>query len=104
MTAATSANLTRFLLAQNPTDDAAVIAQIMIDDRNMASIHRLHEKLGWPKRRLNPAVARLMPYCRTSEEIQNDYPAWGFSIKRRRPFPTQAFHRECANTEPFGSS
>ena len=78
-------------IGTNPTDDAAVIAQIMIDDRNMASIHRLHEKLGWPKRRLNPAVARLMPYCRTSEEIQNDYPAWGFSINAEDRFQLKRF-------------
>ena len=81
-------------LGTNPTDDAVAIAQLIIDDNNMALIHRLHEKLRWPKRRLNPAVARLMPFIadgRTSKEVQSDYPTSGFVIITEDRFKLKRF-------------
>ena len=81
-------------IGTNPTADAAAIAQLMIDDNNMASIPRLHKKLGWPKRRLNPAVARLMPFVadgRTRAVIQNDYPTLGFSLAAEDRFKLKRF-------------
>ena len=81
-------------IGTNPTADAAAIAQLMIDDNNMASIPRLHEKLGWSKRRLNPAVARLMQFVapgRTSREIQNNYPTTVFVLDAEDRFKLKRF-------------
>ena len=81
-------------IGTNPTADAAAIAQLMIDDDNMTSIHRLHEKLGWSKRRLNPAVALLMQFVapgRTSREIQNNYPTTSFAIAAEDRFKLKRF-------------
>ncbi len=70
-------------IATDPTADAVAIAQLMIDDRSLGWIPRLHEHLGWPRRRLNPAVARLLEIVaphRTSKEVQDRYPTMGFAI------------------------
>ncbi|MCP4074420.1 MAG: hypothetical protein GY742_22265, partial [Hyphomicrobiales bacterium] len=67
----------------NPIVDAVKIAQMIVDDESLASIPKLHIKLEWSKRRLNPAVAQLMPLIadgRTRKVVQNDYPTLGFSI------------------------
>ena len=81
-------------IGTNPIFDAAAIAQLMIDDKNLASIPRLHKKVGWPKRRLNPAVARLM-LCvadeRTRNVIQNDYPTIGFVLIAQDCFNLKRF-------------
>lgn len=81
----------------NPTVDATVIAQLMIDDNSMTSIPRLHKKLGWPRRRLNPAVARLMPFVsdkRTRKVIQNEYPTVGFVLAAEGRFKLKRFIEE----------
>ena len=75
-------------------DRANGFPEEMIDDNNMASIPRLHEKLGWSKRRLNPAVARLMQFVapgRTSREIQNNYPTTGFVLDAEDRFKLKRF-------------
>ncbi|MDE0332077.1 MAG: hypothetical protein OXL41_09435 [Nitrospinae bacterium] len=90
-------------IGTNPTADAAAIAQLMIDDNNMASIPVLHEKLGWPKRRLNPAVARLMPFVsdkRTRTVIQNDYPTMGFVLAAEDRFKLKRFIENVTATKP----
>ena len=90
-------------IGTNPTADAAAIAQLMIDDDNMASIPRLHEKLGWPKRRLNPAVARLMPFVadgRTRTVIQNDYPTLGFALAAEDRFKLKRFIESVPTLNP----
>ena len=77
-------------IGTNPTDDAAVIAQIMIDDRNMASIHRLHEKLGLAEKTPKPgrrAAYAVLPNVRGDPERLSSL---GFLDQRRRPFPTSS--------------
>ena len=78
----------------DPTADTVAIAQLMIDDSDMGWIPRLHEHLGWPRRRLNPAVARLVEIVatqRTSKEIQDRYPSMGFAIAAEDRFELKRF-------------
>lgn len=78
----------------DPTADAVTIAQLMIDDSDMGWIPRLHEHLGWPRRRLNPAVARLLEIVatqRASKEIQDRYPSMGFAIAAEDLFELKRF-------------
>ena len=82
----------------DPTADAVVIAQLMIDDNDMGWIPRLHDHLGWPRRRLNPAVARLLEIVatqRTSKEIQHRYPSMGFALAAEDRFELKRFIKRC---------
>ena len=81
-------------MGTDPTADAVVIAQLMIDDNEMGWVPRLHEHLGWPGRRLNPAVARLLEIVashRTSKQVQDRYPTMGFSITAEDRFELKRF-------------
>lgn len=78
----------------NPTADAVSIAKMMLDDSTLASIPKLEEAVGWPKRQLNPAVARLtslIPEGRTRTVRRDQYAAYGFSITAEDQFRLKRF-------------
>ena len=80
--------------ATDPTADAVAVAQLMIEDDDMGWIPRLDEHLGWPRRRLNPAVAMLLEIVatqRTSKEIQHRYPSMGFAIAAEDRYELKRF-------------
>lgn len=41
--------------------DAVEIAQVWLEEEEMRNVHRLKDRLGWPVRRLNPALWALRP-------------------------------------------
>lgn len=64
-----------------PEQDAREIAGLLLKDESLASIAKLHEQLGWPRRRLNPAVAMIQTVMKTSSrELQSQYPTTVFLI------------------------
>jgi hypothetical protein len=89
------------VLKTNPNDDAVELANLMLEDSSLESIRRLHERVGWARRRLNPAIARLMPMIadgRTSHEIQNQYPTTSFSLISEDRFQLRRFVQDAAAT------
>ena len=87
-------------MGTDPTADAVAIAQLMINDNEMGWIPRLHEHLGWPRRRLNPAVARLLEIVashRTSKQVQDRYPSMGFAIAAEDRVKLKRFVRSASN-------
>lgn len=62
--------------------DAIEIARLMIAE-DSGHAPELHEKLGWSKRRFNPAFRLLLPLFpegRVSKEMQPHYPSLGVSL------------------------
>lgn len=85
------------VMQTNPLTDAVEIARLMLEDENYGSVLKLHEDLGWPKRRLNPAVAMLIPLFpegRVRSVIQPNYPTMGFAIMSEDRFQLKNFIRE----------
>jgi hypothetical protein len=66
------------LMGWRTEDDAAKLAQLMLDHDDMEAAPKLHMASGWDKRRFNPAfqyVLRFFPESRISGELQPNYPA-----------------------------
>ncbi|MCA0356037.1 MAG: hypothetical protein LCH78_03960 [Proteobacteria bacterium] len=83
------------VMTTNPLDDAREIARELIADSSLGTIFRLDEKLGWQRRRLNPAIARVMPLISIkSNEIQNRYPTPAFVIGSEDRFRLRRFVQE----------
>lgn len=49
-------------MGTDPTIDARELANRILSEPTLAVVAKLDEAMGWPKRRLNPAVARLIPF------------------------------------------
>jgi hypothetical protein len=78
----------------DPRADAAQLAEMILEDDAYASVPKLHEILDWPKRRLNPAVACLIPLFpdgRVRKVIQPDYPTMGFVVTSEDRFQLKRF-------------
>lgn len=78
----------------DPRADAVELAKLIVDDESLGSIPRLHERIGWSKRRLNPAVAYLMPHVaegRTRKTITSEYPTIGFALNSEDRFRLRRF-------------
>lgn len=79
----------------DPLADACEIAKAMIADSSLGTISRLDEKLNWPRRRLNPAVAKLMPLIGIKgNERQSRYPTTAFMIGSEDRFRLKRFLEE----------
>jgi hypothetical protein len=66
------------VMGWSTADDAAVLAQLMLDHEQMQRTAALHDATGWNRRRFNPAFQLLLGLITTgwiSEERQPDYPA-----------------------------
>ncbi len=88
-----------YIVGNDPTKDAAEIAKLMVADKSLGIIRKLDNKLKWPRRRLNPAIARLMPLFaddHMTKEIQNDYPETYFIINSEDRFNLKRFIIEAA--------
>ena len=63
--------------------DAAELARLMLDENTLQTSSNLHAHVGWPKRRFNPALAKLGT-CVASERTRNtlepNYVTTGFSL------------------------
>lgn len=91
-----------YIVGTDPTKDAVEIANLMVTDKSLGNIRKLDNKLKWPRRRLNPAVARLIPLFadgHVSKEIQNIYPTNYFSIGSEDRFNLKRFIDEAAIPE-----
>jgi hypothetical protein len=78
----------------NPQADAVELAKLMLEDSKLESIRLLDERSGWPRRRLNPAVAYVMQFVddrRTRKSIQNEYPTLGFAMTSEDRFKLKRF-------------
>jgi len=65
------------------SDDARMLARLLLEDEAREWTPSLHEASGWEKRRFNPAfkvLLRLFPEGRASSEAQPDYPARSLSL------------------------
>lgn len=85
------------VMGTNPIADAVHLAQLMLENDKFGSVSELHKETGWEKRRLNPAVALLMPHIaegRTRQTIQSDYPTLGFSLASEDKFHLKKFISE----------
>lgn len=57
--------------------DVVELARHLLESDAFGSIPRLHEAVGWPRRRFNPALSylvRLFPEGRVSQAAQDQYP------------------------------
>lgn len=64
------------VMGTDPTADARELANRILAEPALAVVGKLDEAMGWPKRRLNPAVARLIPFVgpnRISRTMQARY-------------------------------
>jgi hypothetical protein len=64
------------VVGTDPTIDARELASRILAEPALAVVAKLDEALGWPKRRLNPALARLIPFVgpkRISRTMQARY-------------------------------
>jgi hypothetical protein len=71
------------VMGWNTRSDAATIAQLMLDRDELRHVPALFEHLGWPRRRLNPALDYLrqfVPEGRTSDPVQDQFELWGFGL------------------------
>jgi hypothetical protein len=50
------------VMGTDPTADAQELARRILAEPALTVVSKLDEAMGWPKRRLNPAVARLIPF------------------------------------------
>ena len=50
-------------------NDAAEVARLVLSDPQMVQVARIHDQLGWPLRRLNPAVSILSEVVLSSKEL-----------------------------------
>lgn len=85
------------VMGTNPIADAVHLAKLMLENKEFESINKLHKETGWTKRRLNPAVALLMPHIatgRTRQTIQSNYPTLGFSLESEDKFHLKNFISE----------
>jgi hypothetical protein len=60
----------------NPAEDAGYLAQLILDDDEMAHVPTLHTKSGWNYRQFNPALLYILQFFdegRCSASIQNEY-------------------------------
>jgi hypothetical protein len=81
----------------DPQADAVELAKHMLADSELETVQRLHDKVRWPKRQLNPAVAYLMQFVddrRTRKVIQHDYPTIGFVLNSEDRFQLRRFVQE----------
>jgi hypothetical protein len=72
----------------SPQTDAVEVAKIALG-QGRVSAHELEKQLGWPKRRLNPALALLLPFIadrRVRKVIQPDYVTLGFVVSAEERF------------------
>ncbi|GJL89481.1 MAG: hypothetical protein DHS20C03_31900 [Minwuia thermotolerans] len=63
--------------------DAAELARQMLEDDALSHMPAMEEALGWPLRRLNPAISFLMrfvPEGRTRKVMPSPYPTMGFLL------------------------
>jgi uncharacterized protein (DUF433 family) len=80
------------VMKTDPLADAQVLAMEMVEDASLGNVAQLDEKMGWPRRRLNPALAHLMPLVRVkSNVLQNRYPTSFFSIQSEDRFQLKRF-------------
>lgn len=73
----------RQIMGWDTENDAAMLAEAMINDRTLESMPRLQEHIGWEKRRFNPALSRVMefiPAGRTRQVKTPDYATLGFVL------------------------
>lgn len=85
------------VMETNPYADAVHLAKLMLENEKFESVSELHKETGWEKRRLNPAVAMLMPHIakgRTRQSLQPDYPTLGFSLASEDKFRLKKFIAE----------
>jgi hypothetical protein len=64
------------VMGTDPTADARELASRVLVEPSLAVVAKLDEAMGWPKRRLDPAVARLIPFVgpnRISRTMQARY-------------------------------
>lgn len=64
------------VMGSDPTTDARELASRILAEPSLTVVAKLDEAMGWPKRRLNPAVARLIPFVgpnRISRTMQARY-------------------------------
>lgn len=71
------------VMGWSTVDDAALIANLMLNDDKCTSVPKLFEHVGWPRRRLNPALGYLrqfVPEERISDPVQDQFEFWGLSL------------------------
>jgi hypothetical protein len=62
--------------------DARILAGLVVQKRQNIKTAELEDELGWPRRRLNPALRRVVDFVapgRVSQSIQPDYVTRYFS-------------------------
>ncbi|MCF6326496.1 MAG: hypothetical protein L3J21_04285 [Devosiaceae bacterium] len=86
-----------YIIGNDPNKDAVEIAKLMVNDKSFGDIQKLDNKLKWPNRRLNPAIARIIPLItdsHVSKEKQNTYPTKYFNIGPEDQFKLKRFINE----------
>lgn len=85
------------VIGTDPTADARELASRILAEPSLAVVAKLDEAMGWPKRRLNPAVARLIPFVgpnRISRTMQARYYTEQFLLIPEDRFRLRSFAQE----------
>lgn len=87
------------ITGHDPVEDSVVLARMLIEKPGLGGhAKKLEEAAGWPRRRINPALALLVPYVadgRTRKPIQNEYPVLGFILADEDVVALQHYVRDC---------
>ena len=82
-------------LGYDTIGDAVNLAEMLLSDPNLARrVSRLEERAGLPRRRFNPALAKLLPMMMPgliSKEVQANYPTSGFVVEETARFRLRQF-------------
>jgi hypothetical protein len=81
-------------MGTDPTADARELAGRILAEPTLSVVAKFDEAMGWPKRRLNPAVARLIPFVgpnRVSRTNQTLYYTAQFLLTPEDRFRLRSF-------------
>ena len=82
------------VMGWDPKEDARTLAREALATRDTVSVPALDEKLGWPRRRLNPALRIVVGFVgegRVSRSIQPDYVTRHFAPNNAERATLRAF-------------
>jgi hypothetical protein len=82
------------ILGWDPKEGAKVLAREALKSRGTVSVVKLEKALGWPRRRLNPALRIVVDFVgsgRVSQTIQPDYITQHFSPNNAERAALRAF-------------
>lgn len=82
------------IMGWDPKEHAGVLAREVLKSRDTVNVAELDNALGWPRRRMNPALRIVVSFVgsgRVSQTIQPDYITRRFSLNNVERAALRAF-------------